>query len=106
MAEAVKDFTIEKWAVQMILRGLLVLLLIAAIAYPIDFAIWRSRVAAGGGMGQVSVDLYVVGELKGGKEDYYPQGTSMSACSKSLYPQAGNTPCWWLERHREQIQRY
>jgi len=100
------DFTIEAWAAKMLSRAVLGLLIVAAIAYVLDFAVWRSRVAAGGGMGQVSVDLYTVAELKGGKEDYYPQGTVILPCSQTIYPQGGNNPCWWQTRHREKINRY
>jgi hypothetical protein len=100
------NFAIEKFVVRMALRGLAGLLLIAAVAYPIDWAVWRTRVASGGGMDQISVSLFTVGELKGGREVYFPNGTSLTPCSKSLYPQGGNTACWWLQHHREVIQRY
>jgi hypothetical protein len=103
---AQRDFTIETWAARMLGRALLAIALTAAVAYLVDWAIWRARVAGGGGIGQVEVKLFIVGELKGGKEDYYPQGSSIMPCSKTLYPQGGDQPCWWLERHREQIQRY
>jgi hypothetical protein len=101
-----ENFVIEKFAVKMLLRGVAGALLIAALAYPLDWGVWRVRVARGGGMGSVQVDLFTVAELKGGKEDYYPDGTSAVACSRSLYPQGGNGPCWWVERHREVIERY
>jgi hypothetical protein len=101
-----ENFVIEKFAVKMLLRGVAGVLLIAALAYPLDWGVWRVRVARGGGMGSVQVDLFTVAELKGGKEDYYPDGTSVVACSRSLYPQGGNRPCWWVERHREVIERY
>lgn len=101
-----ENFVIEKFAVKMLLRGVAGVLLIAALAYPLNWGVWRVRVARGGGMGSVQVDLFTVAELKGGKEDYYPDGTSAVACSRSLYPQGGNRPCWWVERHREVIERY
>jgi hypothetical protein len=101
-----ENFVIEKFAVKMLLRGVAGVLLIAALAYPLNWGVWRVRVARGGGMGSVQVDLFTVAELKGGKEDYYPDGTSVVACSRSLYPQGGNRPCWWVERHREVIERY
>lgn len=88
----------------MLLRGIGILLLIAALLYPLDWAVWRMRVARGGGMGSVQVDMYSAADLKGGKEDYFPNGTVATTCSKSIYPQAGNNPCWWVERHREQVQ--
>jgi hypothetical protein len=101
-----EDFVVEKFAFKMILRGVGILLLIAALLYPLDWAVWRTRVAQGGGMGSIQVDTYTVADLKGGKEDYFPNGTVTEACSKSIYPQAGNNPCWWVERHREQVQHY
>ncbi len=101
-----EDFVIEKYVFKMLLRGIGILLLIAAVLYPLDWAVWRVRVARGGGMGSVQVDMYAVAELKGGKEDYFPNGTAAVACSESLYPQEGNNPCWWVERHREVVQHY
>jgi hypothetical protein len=101
-----ESFVIEKFAVKVLVRGAAAVLLIAALAYPLDWAVWRVRVARGGGMGSVQVDMFTVAELKGGKEDYYPDGTAVVACSKSLYPQGGNGACWWVERHREVIERY
>lgn len=99
-------FVLERYALRMLLRGLGVLVLLAAVAYPADWGVWRTRVARGGGMGQVEVSLFTVAELKGGKEDYYPNGTIVLGCSESLYPQGGFNPCWWQQRHRELIQRY
>jgi hypothetical protein len=101
-----ENFVIEKYVVKMLLRGVGILLLIAALVYPLDWGVWRARVAGGGGMGSVLVDMYTVADLKGGKEDYYPQGTAAVPCSKSIYPQEGNNPCWWVERHREVVQHY
>jgi hypothetical protein len=99
-------FVIEKFVFRLLLKGVLALLLVAAIAYLVDYAIWRTRVGRGGGMGQVEVELFTVAELKGSKEDFYSNGTAMIDCSKSLYPQGGNQACWWLQRHPSQVQRY
>ena len=76
------------------------------LAYPLDWAMWRIRVADGGGMDSVKVDRFTVADLKGGKEDYYLDGTMVVPCSKSLYPQGGNAVCWWIRRHPEVIERY
>jgi hypothetical protein len=101
-----EEFVIEKYVFKMLLKAVGVLLLVAALAYPLDWAVWRVRVASGGGMGSVQVDTFTVADLKGGKEDYYPNGTVAMPCTKSLYPQAGNNPCWWVERHREVVTHY
>jgi hypothetical protein len=99
-------FVIEGFVARLIGRALLGLVLLAAVCYVGDFAVWRLRMAAGRGMGSVPVDVYVIGELKGGKEDYYPQGVTAEPCSRSLYPQGGVNPCWWVARHTEKDLKY
>ncbi len=101
-----ENLAIEKFVFKMLLRGIGVLLLMAALLYPLDWAIWRVRVASGGGMGSVAVDMTTVADLKGGKEFIFPHGTVHVACSKSIYPQEGHNPCWWVERHREDVVHY
>ena len=100
------SFAIEKFALKMMLRVIGGVLLAAALAYPLDWGLWRVRVAKGAGMGSVQVERFTVAELKGGREDYYPNGTAAVPCSRSAYPQGGNGACWWVERHREVISRY
>jgi hypothetical protein len=101
-----ENFVIEKFIVKMLAKAVAGLLLLAMVAYPVDWAIWRTRVARGGGMGRFQVDRFTVAELKGGKEDYYLDGTATVSCSSSLYPQGGYNPCWWVKRHPEVVQRY
>ncbi len=87
-------------------KAALALLAIALVAYPVDFAIWRIRLARGGGMGSVSTFQMVAAEEKGNKEEFFPTGEGETPCSQSMYPQGGNAPCWWLSRHIDQITRY
>ena len=100
------QYTIETFIFRWIFRVLVGIAAIAAILYILDFAIWRARVAAHGGMGTVNVNRVVAAELKGSKEDYYYDGKQDIACSKSLFPQGGNNACWWQQNHREVIERY
>jgi hypothetical protein len=74
--------------------------LLAAVIYLSDWAVWRIRVARGGGMGKIIVSRVVVAKLKANKEEYYADGTGEVACSQSLFPQAPSGACWWVERHR------
>ncbi len=105
-----KEFVIEKYVVGMLAKAVGCLLLITALAYPVDFAIWRTRLALShdgrGGMGSVQVNRVVTAELKGNKEDYYFDGTEMVDCSKSLFPQGGVNACWWQERHHDAVVTY
>ncbi len=71
--------------------------------YALDWAVWQVRVLAGGGTRVMTVGRFVVAPLKGGKEEYYPDGKVEVQCSVSLlpegFPQAGSSPCWWVVRH-------
>jgi hypothetical protein len=71
-----------------------------AVSYVGDWAIWRTRVAMGGGMGTVNVGMLIETPLKGNKMEYDWAGSAEVDCSKSLFPQAGSGACWWLERHK------
>lgn len=86
-------------------RGLLGLLIAIACVYLGDWAVWRARLAAGGGMGKIMVSQIQVAELKGNKEQYYWNGTAQVDCSRSLFPQAGAGACWWLARHNVLFER-
>jgi len=75
-------------------------------AYPADWAVWRLRVAMGGGMDTVQVNHYTVAQLKNGKSDYYIDGMTAVDCSKSLFPEAGGGACWWVRRHTDVMATY
>jgi hypothetical protein len=100
------NLSIEKYVIGLIVRGLLYILFVGVAAYPLDWAVWRSRVAMGGGMGQVQVSQMTAAEMKGGKESYYFDGTMSVDCSISLFPQAGAGACWWVRRHPVVTERY
>jgi hypothetical protein len=82
------------------------LIVAAALAYPADWAVWRIRVAAGGGMGQVPVSQVTAARLKGDKEGIYWDGITDLDCSRSLFPQDSYSACWYLQRHTEVITTY
>jgi hypothetical protein len=92
--------------IRIVTRSVAGVLLLALVAYPLDWVVWRLRVAAGGGMGQAQVSHFTVAALKGNKESYYFDGTSAVDCSESLFPEAGSGACWWLARHPQVIDRY
>ncbi|MGA2896183.1 MAG: hypothetical protein ABSE27_01110 [Acidobacteriaceae bacterium] len=82
--------------------GLMVALMVLYVG---DWAVWRVRVARGGGMGSVVVSSIVVMPLKNNKEEYDWGGTADVSCSRSIFPQAGSGACWWLRRHNVVFQR-
>ncbi len=86
-------------------RILLGLLVGVALVYVVDWAIWRVRVARGGGIGHVTVGMLQVASMKGNKEEYFPDGTEVVDCSQSIFPQTGAGACWWVETHRTVFER-
>jgi hypothetical protein len=96
----------EDRVIRRLVRSATVLAIAAVLLYPADWALWRVRVALGGGMGSIQVSQVTIAELKGNKEEYYPDGTTTVACSRSLFPQGGGNACWWLRRHPEVEERY
>lgn len=95
---------------QWILHKLAWTLGIAAVAamalYMGDWAVWRARVARGGGMGQVRRTEVEIASLKASKVEYYYGDQWMAVCSRSIFPQAGEGACWWLQKHPEVVKRY
>ena len=76
---------------------LLGLLVVAVLLWPADWLVWRLR---GSPVDQVEVTRYVVAPLKGGKEEYYPDGTTTLTCSRSALPQTSDGVCWRVNAHR------
>jgi hypothetical protein len=82
------------------LRRLMFALLAASlIAYVADSLQWR---ILGDPFGSVDVTVQMVVPLKNGHTEYYPATTQSTQCAHALFPHAGSTPCWWLERHSQQ----
>ncbi len=88
-----------------LLRAVFWMLATVAVLYLGDWAVWKVRTLRGGGIGHVEVGRMQVAALKGGKEEYYPDGTEIVDCSQSLFPQTGAGACWWVEGHRTVFER-
>ena len=82
------------------------LLALILLCYPADWAIWRLRAMAGGGMDEVTVTQTTAATLKGNHFEVYSPNTGPVPCSRSLLPQAGAGACWWLRRHPQIITQY
>ena len=64
-----------------------------------DWSIYKLR---GSPTSTVTVSRYLTVPLKGNKIEYDYLGTSDVSCSVSLFPQAGQSPCWQLRRNPNQ----
>jgi hypothetical protein len=96
----------EKTVILWITRAVIAVLVAAVLAYPLDWAVWRIRLAAGTGLDTVTVNHFTVATLKGNKSSYYFDGSETQTCSRSLFPEAGSGACWWLRRHTEVLSTY
>jgi hypothetical protein len=67
-----------------------------ALVYLGDYATFLLR---GEPLDQLTVTRYMAAPLKGDKTAYYFEGTGPMSCSKSVFPQSGWSPCWYLRRH-------
>ena len=76
--------------------ALLGLLGAAAAVYLGDTAAYYMR---GQPTDKVVVSRYMSTPLKGDKTEYFYEGTEPVSCSKSLFPQSGWQPCWYLRKH-------
>jgi hypothetical protein len=49
---------------------------------------------------QIVVQQYYAVRLKGKKVEYMPLDDANETCARSLFPQMGYLPCWYVSRHR------
>ncbi len=86
---------IKRWLIRVI-----VVLVVGFVAvYGADWAIFKLR---GSPMSTVTVNRFLTVPLKGNKLEYDYLGSADVACSRSLFPQAGQSPCWQLRRNVNQ----
>ena len=87
-----------------IVRGVLGLVAAVLITYLVDAIQVRIRLAVGGpakAYDTVTV-LYAAG-LKGSKMEIYASEPDTETCSRTLFPQMGYSPCWYLREHTMQV---
>lgn len=80
-------------------RGVVVLAVAFVATYAGDWALFKLR---GSPLSKVTVNRYLTIPLKGNKTEFDYLGTLDAPCSVSLFPQAGQAPCWQLRRHINQ----
>ena len=88
-----------RWVVRWLLQVLVVIAVAFVVAYGGDFAVFKLR---GSPQSTVTVNRFVTIPLKGNKQEFDYLGTLDVPCSISLFPQAGQSPCWQLRRNASQ----
>ncbi len=80
-------------------RGVVALIVAAALLYLGDAGVQQYRASHGTGYGTVEVHQFLATQLKGSKVEYDSLGTVQRRCSRSIFPQNGSPACWWLARN-------
>lgn len=84
---------------QMLGRGLLFLLTALVILFAGDWGVLRVRMAHQTAFSSVPVGQFLATPLKNGRDELDYLGTVPEPCVRSIFPHAGDPPCWWLRRH-------
>jgi hypothetical protein len=82
--------------VNLIQRILILLVAVPGVIYVADFAVCRVR---GTPTSRVTIKQYYAIPLKGNKLQFVPADPDTEECVQSLFPQAGDRPCWYVNGH-------
>lgn len=87
---------------ELIKRIFIGIVLTTAIVYAMDYAVLRFRIATNHNpFGTVTVRPYYAVPQKNHKTEFLFDDPQDQACVHSLFPHAGDSPCWYLNKHRE-----
>ena len=76
---------------------------VTALAYAVDYAVFRYRVTRNRRpFGQITVLSYDAVPQKSGKTVFIFNPPEPQTCVNALFPRSGYVPCWYLQRHTEQ----
>lgn len=74
------------------------------VLYVGDYAVLRVRMARRGPASVLStVTIFYAAPLNGGKVSVFYDQPQSQPCVRSIFPQLGAAPCWYLRRHSVQI---
>jgi len=94
---------IRQWLKCVIIAGTASVLGLTALAYAVDFAVFRYKVSTNRQpYGQVTVTSYDAVAQKSGRTQFFFHPPQAQTCVNALFPQGGYVPCWYLQRHAEQ----
>jgi hypothetical protein len=85
-------------------KVLVTVVVLAGVAYAGDYLQLRYRVWRNANpFGSIQVERYYAVHEKNNKVEFmFPHETQNQDCVHSLFPHMGYSPCWYLNRNREQ----
>jgi len=88
---------------RILVATILTILGIAAVAYGLDFTVFKIRAATNRNpYGSVTVNHYYAILQKNGKTQLIFDPPQAQTCVNALFPHQGSLPCWYLSRHPDQ----
>ena len=85
------------------LFAILSLVGLAAVAFGLDYAVFRIRAATTpNAYGSITVNHYYAVAQKNGKTTLIFDPPQAQPCVNALFPHSGELPCWYLSRHPDQ----
>jgi hypothetical protein len=89
---------------KILVRGFLGLLSATVVLYIVDAVQVRVRLATGGAARAYdTVTVVYAAGLKGNKYEVYAGDPDLVTCSRSIFPQMGYSPCWYLRENTMQV---
>ncbi|HKU28694.1 MAG TPA: hypothetical protein VJQ54_24700 [Candidatus Sulfotelmatobacter sp.] len=96
-------YDLRRWTRRILLWAVLAVLAAGALAYCVDLAMFRARVATNRSpYDSVVVSHYYAVLQKNGKTQFIFDPPQPENCVNALFPHGGIPPCWYLRRHPEQ----
>jgi hypothetical protein len=95
--------TLKQRLQRIFLLMMLGILAASALAFGLDFTVFRIRVAMNwNAYGSVVVNHYTAVPQKNGKTQFTFDPPQPWTCINALFPHGGMLPCWYLSRHPDQ----
>jgi hypothetical protein len=86
-------------------RAVMAAALAAAVVWAGDWLVLRLRIARdSGAFGAVEVHYRYALHLKNKRIEQYTAKPKMEQCVHSAFPHLNESPCWYLERHANDVQ--
>jgi hypothetical protein len=88
--------TVKRLAVRALLLGVVAL----AVVYASDYFVAQYRATHNAGAVYGSVNVYLATAMKNGQVQLFYQHPQSVKCVRSIFPQLGYEPCWYLGRSK------
>src|SRR5579862_5917794 len=87
-----------------VLRAVVGLAIASCLAYVVDYAVLRYRIATSGEAAATDTVTVLYGTpLKNGQTEIFTDQPQSETCSRSIFPHLGYPACWYARRHPTKV---